>query len=269
MTGDIRLLLDRPALKKFFRARRRRVAGGRRRRAQRLARPAGRGRRSRRRGGARNRGREGRARRAAAPFRPASSTAPSPSSRRQPVRGDLAARGRGDLRPPRQGRLRTRLVAADAERRDFTINALSVDATARSTTMSAASTISTRGGCASSAIRDSASPKTICASCASSASTPRMAKAAIPTPQGFAACIAGRGGLDQLSRERLGGGIAETLSFPRSAAIIETMSQAGLLAFLDVAPWPARCLRLAAILSARNQSRFPAFTRRAGAAQRQ
>jgi poly(A) polymerase len=73
-------------------------------------------------------------------------------------------------------------------------------------------------------------------------------------PQGFAACVALREGIERLSRERLGGEMLKTLSFPRSAAVIETMSQAGLLAFLHVAPWPARCRHLAAIFSARNQS---------------
>jgi poly(A) polymerase len=70
----------------------------------------------------------------------------------------------------------------------------------------------------------------------------------------LAACIALRDGMAQLSRERLGGEILKTLSFPRSATVVETMSQAGLLAFLPVAPWPARHRRLAAILAARNQS---------------
>ena len=73
----------------------------------------------------------------------------------------------------------------DAERRDFTMNALSVDARRRpSTTMSAGSPISTARrvrfiGDAG----DSASPRIICASCASSASTPPMATAR-PTPAG-------------------------------------------------------------------------------------
>ncbi|HUO54554.1 MAG TPA: CCA tRNA nucleotidyltransferase [Rhodoblastus sp.] len=70
-------------------------------------------------------------------------------------------------------------------------------------------------------------------------------------PEGFAACIALREGMESLSRERLGGELLKILSFPRSAAVIDTMSRAGLLAFLHVAPWPARCRRLQAILAAR------------------
>ena len=42
------------------------------------------------------------------------------------VRGDHAARGRRDLRPQGQGGVRARLGDATRERRDFTINALSV-----------------------------------------------------------------------------------------------------------------------------------------------
>ena len=48
--------------------------------------------------------------------------------RRAAVRGDDAARGYRDLRPQGQGRVRPRLGRATRERRDFTINALSVDA---------------------------------------------------------------------------------------------------------------------------------------------
>nr|WP_252393765.1 CCA tRNA nucleotidyltransferase [Candidatus Rhodoblastus alkanivorans] len=69
--------------------------------------------------------------------------------------------------------------------------------------------------------------------------------------EGFAACVALRDGMEHLSRERLGGELLKILSVPRSAAVIETMSQAGLLAFLHVAPWPARCRRLAGNFAAR------------------
>ncbi len=143
--------------------------------------------------------------------------------------------------------------AADAQRRDFTINALSVDAQGRIYDY-----VGGLDDLARRRVRFIGDPRQ------------RIAEDYLRIlrffrfsagygegpldPEGFAACIALRDGLDRLSRERLGGELLKTLSFPRSAAIIETMSQAGLLAFLDVAPWPARCLRLAAILSARNQS---------------
>ena len=65
----------------------------------------------------------------------------------------------------------------DAERRDFTINALSLRPTARFTTMSAASTTLPRAACASSASRGGGSKKTICASCGSFAFTRITAKA--------------------------------------------------------------------------------------------
>ncbi len=143
--------------------------------------------------------------------------------------------------------------AADAQRRDFTINALSVDAQGRIYDY-----VGGLDDLARRRVRFIGDPRQ------------RIAEDYLRIlrffrfsagygegpldPEGFAACIALRDGIDRLSRERLGGELLKTLSFPRSAAIIETMSQAGLLAFLDVAPWPARCLRLAAILSARNQS---------------
>ncbi|WP_374547829.1 CCA tRNA nucleotidyltransferase [Rhodoblastus sp.] len=71
---------------------------------------------------------------------------------------------------------------------------------------------------------------------------------------GLAACIALRGGIASLSRERLGAEMLKILAAPRASQVIETMSQAGLLAFLGIAPWPGRCRRLAAILAARGET---------------
>jgi poly(A) polymerase len=68
---------------------------------------------------------------------------------------------------------------------------------------------------------------------------------------GLAACIAGRAGIASLSRERLGAEMLKILAAPRAAKVIGTMSGAGLLSFLGVAPWPARCERTIAILAAR------------------
>jgi hypothetical protein len=64
---------------------------------------------------------------------------------------------------------------ADAQRRDFTINALSVDAGDWCTIMSEASPTSPRGGCDSSAIPTSGLPRIICGSFASSGFTQLMA----------------------------------------------------------------------------------------------
>ena len=73
--------------------------------------------------------------------------------RRPAVRGDDAARGRRDLRPPRQGARSGATGRRDAERRDFTMNALSVARRRHAATiMSAGSPISRRGACASSAM---------------------------------------------------------------------------------------------------------------------
>ena len=72
----------------------------------------------------------------------------------------------------------------DAERRDFTMNALYAVARRhgpRSCRRARRSHGS--GACASSAIRRSGSPRIICASCASSASTPPTAMAGCPMPR--------------------------------------------------------------------------------------
>jgi hypothetical protein len=63
---------------------------------------------------------------------------------------------------------------ADARRRDFTINALSLDRRARCTIASAAKRISPPVACASSATRPPAFARITCASCDSSASTLNM-----------------------------------------------------------------------------------------------
>ncbi len=68
---------------------------------------------------------------------------------------------------------------------------------------------------------------------------------------GLAACIALRAGLGGLSRERIGAEMLKILAAPRKNGVVEIMAQAGLLAFLGVAPWPARHAKMAAILAAR------------------
>lgn len=133
----------------------------------------------------------------------------------------------------------------DAHRRDFTVNALSVDAAGR--------LFDYVGGLAdleARRIRFIGDPRQ------------RIAEDFLrilrffrfsarygdgpPEPAGFAACIASRDGLRGLSRERLGGELLKMLGHPGSAPMIGVMSRAGLLEFLTLAPWPARLQRLAA-----------------------
>ena len=160
--------------------------------------------------------------------RPASSTAPSPSSSTgtpfevTTLRQDVETYGR-----------KAKVVfgrdwKADAERRDFTINALS--ATRDGTVYDYV------GGLADIAARrvrfigepDSASPRIICASCASSASMPGTARAT-PDPAGLHACIAGRDGLEQLSRERVRMELLKLLVAPHATPTLVVMADAGLL----------------------------------------
>ncbi|WP_298355059.1 CCA tRNA nucleotidyltransferase [Rhodoblastus sp.] len=143
--------------------------------------------------------------------------------------------------------------AADAQRRDFTINALSVDVQGRIYDY-----VGGLDDLAQRRVRFIGDPRQrIMEDYLRILRFFRFSACYGEGPldaEGFAACIALRGGVAQLSRERLGGEMLKVLSFPRSAAVIEAMSQAGLLAFLHVAPWPARNRRLAAILSAQNLS---------------
>jgi poly(A) polymerase len=143
--------------------------------------------------------------------------------------------------------------AADAQRRDFTINALSVDARGRIYDY-----VGGLDDLARRRVRFIGDPRRrIMEDYLRILRFFRFSACYGEGPldaEGFAACVALRGGVAYLSRERLGGEMLKTLSFPRSAAVIETMSQAGLLAFLHVAPWPARNRRLAAILSAHELS---------------
>ncbi len=70
---------------------------------------------------------------------------------------------------------------------------------------------------------------------------------------GFRACIAGRAGLDILSRERIGAELLKLLAAPQAAGTATKMADAGLLGpLLGLAPWPARLTRLEAIETAGN-----------------
>jgi poly(A) polymerase len=70
-------------------------------------------------------------------------------------------------------------------------------------------------------------------------------------PEGLHACIARRAGMANLSRERLGAETLKILAAPRACEVVAIMSGAGLLDYLHVAPWPARCRRLTALLAER------------------
>ncbi len=72
--------------------------------------------------------------------------------------------------------------------------------------------------------------------------------------EGLRACIALRAGLRSLSRERIGAETLKILAAKRSDFVIETMARAGLLEFLGAAPWPERMSRLKAILDARKSA---------------
>ena len=70
--------------------------------------------------------------------------------------------------------------------------------------------------------------------------------------EGFAAAIAGRNGLEQLSRERVRAELLKLLVAPRAAEVAGACCDAGLLnPLLALAPDPARLRRLAAIEAAR------------------
>jgi tRNA nucleotidyltransferase/poly(A) polymerase len=143
--------------------------------------------------------------------------------------------------------------AADALRRDFTVNALSVDANGK--------LYDYTGGLedlAARRIRFIGAPEKRIAEdflrilrffrfSASYGAGPLDAA-------GFDACIALRAGIASLSRERLGAETLKILAAKRAGFVIQAMSSAGLLSYLRVAPWPARMSRLQAILGERNTS---------------
>jgi poly(A) polymerase len=143
--------------------------------------------------------------------------------------------------------------AADALRRDFTVNALSVDASGR--------LYDYTGGLADLAARRirfiGAPEKRISEDFLRILRFFRFSAAYGDGPldaAGLAACIALRAGLAHLSRERLGAETFKILAARRAPFVVEVMSGAGLLSYLHVAPWPARMRRLAAILTARETS---------------
>ena len=97
--------------------------------------------------------------------------------RRPAVRGDDVARGRRDVRPPRQCALRPRLAEGRRAARLHHERAVGDARRHGARLLSAGSTISRCGACASSARRPRASPRITCAFCASSAFTPPTATA--------------------------------------------------------------------------------------------
>jgi len=131
---------------------------------------------------------------------------------------------------------------ADALRRDFTVNALSVDAEGK--------LYDYTGGLkdlAERRIRFIGDPaKRIAEDYLRILRFFRFSAAYGAGPldaAGFAACVALRAGLATLSRERIGAEMQKILIAPRCGPVVELMSGAGLLSFLGVAPWPARLQR--------------------------
>jgi poly(A) polymerase len=140
--------------------------------------------------------------------------------------------------------------AADALRRDFTVNALSVDASGK--------IYDYTGGLEDLAARRirfiGAPEKRIAEDFLRILRFFRFSAAYGAGPldaEGLAACIAQRAGIAHLSRERLGAETLKILAAKRAGFVLQAMSEAGLLGYLRVAPWPARMQRLAAILAAR------------------
>jgi tRNA nucleotidyltransferase/poly(A) polymerase len=140
--------------------------------------------------------------------------------------------------------------AADALRRDFTVNALSVDASGK--------LYDYTGGLedlAARRIRFIGAPEQRIAE-----DFLRILRffrfsaaygAGALDAEGFAACIALRAGIAHLSRERIGAETLKIVAAKRAGFVVQAMSGAGLLGYLRIAPWPARMQRLAAILAAR------------------
>jgi poly(A) polymerase len=140
--------------------------------------------------------------------------------------------------------------ATDALRRDFTINALSVDAQGQ--------LYDYAGGLDDLAARRvrfiGAPEKRISEDFLRILRFFRFSAAYGSGPldaEGLRACIALRAGLRTLSRERIGAETLKILASKRADFVIETMARAGLLEFLGIAPWPERVSRLKAILDAR------------------
>jgi tRNA nucleotidyltransferase/poly(A) polymerase len=131
---------------------------------------------------------------------------------------------------------------ADALRRDFTVNALSVDAKGQ--------LYDYTGGLAdldAGRIRFIGDPeKRIAEDYLRILRFFRFSAAYGEGPldaAGFSACIALRAGIAQLSRERIGAEMQKMLVAPRCGPVVDVMARAGLLSFLKVAPWPARLRR--------------------------
>ena len=147
----------------------------------------------------------------------------------------------------------------DAERRDFTINALSRRATARCTTMSAGLPISRRGACASSAMPATRIAEDYLRILRFFRFHAAYGEGA-PDAGGLHACIAARAGLAQLSRERVRMELMKLLVAPRAVPALAVMAEAGLLgsvlggvpllasfanmAKLEAASWPRARSRL-------------------------
>ena len=136
--------------------------------------------------------------------------------------------------------------AADAARRDFTINAMSCDADGpAATTISAAAPTSPPAGCASSATPRRASPRTICASCASSASSPATAGRR-PTPRRSPPARAAAPDSPPFGRAHPGRDAAGCSRRRSPLPALRLMAETGVLG--EVIPGPVALERLARLL---------------------
>ena len=148
--------------------------------------------------------------------------------RRAAVRGHDPARGHRDLRPQGQGRVRPRLGRATPSGATSPSTACRSMPAASCTITSAGLTISRQGGCASSAIRTGGSPRTICASCGSSAFTPPTARAS-PIATAISPAFAARAGLATLSAERVRMEMLKLMIAEGAAGAVTAMADGGLL----------------------------------------
>ena len=146
--------------------------------------------------------------------------------------------------------------AADARRRDFTINALSLERRRDGPRLCRRARGSCApDGCASSAMRKRGFARIICASCGSSASRPDTPRTG-STATGLSAAIRARGGLARLSRERVRAELMKLLAAPRASEVVQTMGESGFLEpILGGVGYTRRLSRLIAIEAERGAGR--------------
>ena len=175
--------------------------------------------------------------------------------RRAPDRNDDAARGRRDRRAVGQGRVRARLRRRRAAARFHHQRAVARAPTERSTTTSAASRISARDGCASSAMRSARIREDYLRILRFFRFSARFAAGGLDR-DGLSAAIRARDGLARLSRERVRAELMKLLVAPRASEVVQTMGESGFLEpILGGVGYPRRLSRLIAIEAERGAGR--------------